>query len=288
MRLTGNRGAVQLGAAGVVAAVIGLGVVVGVGLHAAGVGGSSDLEVGLDAVDYASCPRGAVIGALHRGDRVLATARDESGEWLEVRDPRDLDARVWVIARFVAPDGDTKHLPVGGCAARGALTIGPAPPITTTPGLPGAPTTTTTAVVGGGTAGGSAPSSSPGAAPGPAPVPAGDTTLPSIGVSSASPAAIYDKPGTCSVATTSVVRVPVSDDTAVQSVTIAWHLFNRSGQATASFVNGQYQATVGPFDAPVGGVLPAFADLTVSARDAAGNQAQSSTSSLLRVNACPG
>lgn len=259
------RGGVRLGITRSAALALGFGVLVGGGLYAAGLGnGGGTTELSLDAVTFSSCPTGTAVGELHRGDRVLATARDESGDWLQLRDPRDLDARVWMLARFVIPDGDTKGLPVDGCAESGTLVTattvsGPVP----VPGVVAPPTTTGTG-------------------------PAADTAPPGIGAATVSPSTIYDSPcNSAPTPTTSTVRVPVTDSGGVASVTIAWQLYGRSGQTTASLVDGQYQATVGPFEQPVGGLLPETANITITARDIAGNQSQSTANTILTVNSCP-
>ena len=265
MRVRGDGGAVQLGIAGVVALTIGVGVALGGGLYAAGVGTDDSVEIGLDAVSFAACPDGPAIGDFHRGDRVLATARDHSGDWLQLRDPRNLDARVWVIAEYVIPDGDTEGLPVDGCEESGSVAT--------------ATTTSTTATT-------SPDDTTPGTTPGTAPV--GDTTPPTIGSATASPSDIYTSPcPSGSTPTSAQVRVPVDDAGGIASVTIAWSLANRSGQVTASFVGGQYQGTVGPFPDPVTTTLPKKANLTITAHDVAGNQSQSTANTILTVRSCP-
>jgi hypothetical protein len=285
MRMGGSAGALELGLVAWVALAVGLGVVIGGGLYAAGVGsGGGTSEYGLDAVAFSSCPRGIAVGEVHRGDRVLATARDESGDWLQVRDPRDLDARVWVLARFVIADGDMRGLPVGGCAESGdvvAAEIGlggvPVPGVVTPPTTPGGGPVPSGSVPSGSVPSGSVPSGPSG--------PSGDTTPPAIAAATANPATIYESP--CGgQATSATVRVPVSDSGGVASVTIAWSLYSRSGQSTASLAGGQYQASVGPFPQPVGGVLPSKASITITASDVAGNTAQS-TATVFTVDSCP-
>ena len=64
---------------------------------------------------YFDCPDGTAIGAFGRGDRVLITGRDDSGDWAEVRSPEAANARVWMRSRQVLADRDTTGLPVVGC-----------------------------------------------------------------------------------------------------------------------------------------------------------------------------
>lgn len=232
------------------------------GLYAAGLGERAEpVALALDSVPFAACPGGGTLGELHRGDRVLATARDESGDWFQVRDPRDLDARVWVRAPYVVPDEDVADLPVAGCEDRGTVAFGAAPTSTTT--------TTTTTV----------PGSTTTTAP-------GDTTPPDIGTITATPTTIYDSP--CSLATTSVVRVSVTDTAGVAEVRIAWAIQSGpAGSKLASLVSGEYQATIGPFPAPVGPTLPKPVGLTVTAKDAFGNtKSKAAPASTLTLNSC--
>src|SRR5690606_29715927 len=64
---------------------------------------------------YYLCPATAEAGEVHDGDRVLVTGVDESGNWLEIRDPQSLEARVWVQREYVDPDRDL-DVPVAPCA----------------------------------------------------------------------------------------------------------------------------------------------------------------------------
>jgi hypothetical protein len=74
--------------------------------------------VRIDRVTVHDCPDGIPVGALARGDRVLATARSGDGDWLEIRSPLDLDGRAWVSsAAIVGDDGEAGvlRLPERSC-----------------------------------------------------------------------------------------------------------------------------------------------------------------------------
>jgi hypothetical protein len=289
MHLRGECGAVQIAFGVLVGLAVGAGVLVGAGLYAAGVNSGDSIELALDAVPYSDCPAaGSQAGELHRGDRILATARTQSGEWLQVRDPRDLSGRVWVPARFIVPDDTTSDLPVGDCAAVAAAGApsGEGGPPTTAKGsapttAPGTPTTakgsTPTPASGAPTTAGGAPPSTAAAVV--------DNAPPKIGAASATPSTVYDSP--CNgQAVTAIVGVGVSDVSGVAEVKIAWQIGSSSDTVVASLKGGQYQATLGPFPRPLGVGLPKAVPLTITARDGAGNTTIDKPAPLT-VQSCP-
>jgi len=69
----------------------------------------------LDEVPYYGCPEQSFGGNLHRGDRVFATGKTETGDWVEIRAPFDLASRVWVEARWLNPDSGLEVLPEADC-----------------------------------------------------------------------------------------------------------------------------------------------------------------------------
>lgn len=126
-----NRLWIALGIGGAVAAGA-LGV--GLGYSGAVFGGSRGAaSLASGALTYYSCPATDAGGQFHHGDRVLVTGLDESGEWLQVRNPDNLDDRVWVLREYVDPD-DELDLPVAGCTAEpGSFDQAAAPTTTSTP-----------------------------------------------------------------------------------------------------------------------------------------------------------
>ena len=60
------------------------------------------------------CPGGAPTGIAYPGDRVYVTGRDDSGGWLEVRDPRNQGSTLWVPSVAVDPD-NVIDVPVRSC-----------------------------------------------------------------------------------------------------------------------------------------------------------------------------
>ncbi len=72
----------------------------------------SDTTPGLD------CPGGARVASFHPGDRVLAVARSDDGDWLAVRNPVDRADTVWVaLDELVLDEGqpEVDSLEVDGC-----------------------------------------------------------------------------------------------------------------------------------------------------------------------------
>lgn len=215
--------------------------------------GAAPATVESGAVEYRSCPDGAVLGRLRGGDRVFLTGRDESGAWMEVRSPVDQVERVWVRADVVDPDA-TVDLPVAGCDGEELTATGPGVVVTTSTtsttveGEEPAPeeTTTTTA----------APGPTPTQPPGPGPTT--PTTQPPppapvIGSRSVSPAPMVERympdPGWCAGyeggAETSTLTVSISGATsATYSLSIG------GGGVLASQGGGVWTAPVGPFSYP--------------------------------------
>lgn len=81
-------------------------------------GEPAPVVVRIDRVPVLDCPDGMPVASLARGDRVLATARSDDGDWLEIRSPVDLDGRAWVSSAAVAGDEGASgvlQLPERGC-----------------------------------------------------------------------------------------------------------------------------------------------------------------------------
>jgi hypothetical protein len=262
MRRLRERGAITIATALIGAGVVTGGVGVGVALEQSGALGDDDesVAVSLDSVSTFDCPDGTAVVEMHRGDRVLATAQDASGEWIEIRDPRDLGARVWIAAAYLVPDGALSGLDERECAVDGEETAAPTLPGDT---LPADVTTTTRA-------GGD-----------PAPGPPPDTIGPSIGAVGANPNHIFgSQPASCSP-TTTVVSVSASDPSGVQSITVTWSVGTSSGTAVPQ--GGGYR--VGPIGfQPNLNASPVA--LTVTASDNAGNQSVVNNTSALTASHC--
>jgi hypothetical protein len=123
---------------------------------------------------------------------------------------------------------------------------------------------------------------------GPAPGPS-DTTPPTIGTLGAFPSSILEvgESQSCGVTTATVTVSGVTDPSGVASVSVAWNVGSQSGSAPMSG-SGSYSATIGnfpyttvPFDqsAPV--------NMTVTARDQAGNTATRSFGpGVLTLHSC--
>jgi len=223
------------------------------------------------------CPDGSDVGEVHRGDRVLATGRDEKSDWIEIRDPRDLGSRVWVNTRYLVPDADLSGLDVRECTIAEQAAAAP----TTLPGTPESlPLGVTTTTKKGGAFPGPAP------APGPAP----DTAPPSIGAVSANPSSI-SAGGSTSCVNSSTVTVAVSDASGVAQVSVSWSVpgypslsgngsFGPAGGSNWSGQVGPFPYTAGPNNTPV--------TLNFTARDNRGNQSGATNTTALKITQCFG
>jgi hypothetical protein len=244
-------------------------------------------EVSAEEVVYYRCPGEGPLENLHGGDRVLATGRDDTGDWVEVRSPLDPDARVWVVASAVEPDDSLDGLPEVTCSWDGpdglaAATTVPEAPATTEPGAPEAPATTEPPAPGAPPPETTIPD---GATPPPGTPP--DTSDPFVGGIVAEPRDIWE---TGCIDPISVVRASVGDDRdPTPTVTLEW----RVGTATGSTVMRQdgdlFDAEVGPF--PPGTIAdPSVSSLpvrlVVTARDDAGNTTVRDVSDRLTLWRC--
>jgi len=273
-----------LGGGWLLAGVIAGGAVVGVGVGVA-TGGADSIEV-LASVSTFDCPAGATVGALHSGDRVFATGRDDSGAWLEVRAPRDQRARVWVEARYVTPDNDTAGLDVRSCDEQGEVAFAPAAgdtTATTTPGAPapgggtparGTPAPGTPAPGGGSTGGGSTGGGSP-AAP--------DTAGPTITSASVTPGEIWEQDGggiLCGAKPRqATVAASANDPSGVASISASW-AFGTVNQTK------NVPATFGPFPyLTVPDNTTSTITITITARDTAGNASSTTRQVVLNSTA---
>ena len=259
----GDRGAISIAVAVIIA--VGGGAAVGVALDQGGAfGGDGETTVvALDAVNVTDCPAGAVLGQLHRGDRVFATGRDQDGDWIEIRDPAALANRIWIDAPYLVPDSDLARLPVHDCATTTTT------PADAAPADPGATTTTTAGGSTGTTPGGG------GSTPPPAP---SDTTGPTITGAAAVFPAIWEAsvpaPATCAGGqpTKSIVSAAASDPSGIASVTMSWSVEATSGSKAMTSSNGaNFNTVLGTFPQTTIAGASAPISVTITARDSVGN-----------------
>ncbi len=252
--------------AGSVAAV---GAVAGFGFGAGGAfGGGSSGEGGLplaaDAAVYYSCSdevaSGVAIGELHRGDTVWVIGRS-SGEWLVIRDPRQLTSPAWMPRASLDEVGATADLPEVTCerAANAAAT----PPSDTTT----APDQTTTLP----------DTTAPGTtvavtnAPVTVPLTAPDTTGPTIAITPDRDY-LYSGLDDCPDQTLDLT-VTANDPSGPATVTsVTWARTGASGTAQALGAN-RYRIPEQAGSPPAPGVIT----ITVIATDALGNVTTTST-----------
>jgi hypothetical protein len=253
---------------------------------------------GLDLVDesvvaaanasapYSVCPGEAPSGSFHRGDRVLATAREQGPSWVQVRSPRSSDERVWVEARYLDVDIDLLSLPIVPCVVIVGVTV----ESTTTTVIATTTSTTTTS-----------PSTTTSTSTSTTTIIIITTTTtttlppPTVGAVTESHDPIWetydgaplclDGPGQF---TTTVIAANVTAPAGIQSVTLLWSVGDESGSVAMSPVGGQYRATLGPFDAddPDGVPLNQSLPITVTVRviDDLGRTA--TTNTTVTLNDC--
>ncbi|MFN8024920.1 MAG: hypothetical protein U0W40_00775 [Acidimicrobiia bacterium] len=261
----------------------------GVALDQSGAFGGDDSSTSVVApgpVAYAACPDGTAVGTFHQDDRVYVTGRTKSSKWVEVRDPADLDQRVWVVRNVVVADDDLAGLPVHECTATGPAA---APTTTIAPGAPPAAeesTTTTTST----TVPGTPPTAPPAGGGGTTPTAPGDTTPPAINQAGIGPNPIYEATptsGACFLSPSYKVvanaSAVITDASGIASVTLSWD-GPQAGSRGMSANGNSWSGAVGPFSAslPYGG--QSHLTVTITAVDNAGNQSTAQLS--LTVNAC--
>jgi hypothetical protein len=127
-----------------------VGILAGVGLERIGVVDPLDEPtpgvVRIDRVTVVDCPEGTPVAVLARGDEVLAVARSEDGEWIEIRSPVRQDQRAWVPAGVVGGEAGAvaSALPVRECGEVETTTTTSTTSTTSTTTTSTTSTTTTT------------------------------------------------------------------------------------------------------------------------------------------------
>lgn len=250
------------------ASVAAVGAVAGFGLGAGGAfGGGSTGEGGLplaaDAAVYYSCSdevaTGAVMGELHRGDTVWVIGQS-SGEWLVIRDPRQLTSPAWMPRASLDEVGATADLPEMTCERAANAAATPPSDTTTAPGQTTLPDTTmpgTTVSVT------SAPATVPPTTP--------DTTGPTIAVTPDRDY-LYSGLDDCPDQTLDLT-VTATDPSGQATITsVTWARTGASGTAQALGAN-RYRIPEQASSPPAPGVIT----LTVTAADALGNVTTTST-----------
>ncbi len=200
------------------------------------------------------CPGGAAAGIAYPGDRVYVTGRNEAGDWLELRDPRQQATSRWVPADAVDPDV-VAGVPVRSCTQDVSLLAEGATTTTETTTTSTVPETTTTVP----------------ATTVPATVPPIRNQPPVIGNGTATPNIIAGLTE-CGPSASSFA-VSVTDPTGVASVRTDWSMPNWSGEQTAGSVllvpsGNVYSGSIGPNNNPSGS--GAFVTITVTATDSQG------------------
>ena len=291
-----------IGGLGVAGVIVG-GVIGFTALKPAESAGASEVIVQTQRYSLYDCPDGGLRGTALPGDRVFVTGRNEAGDWLELRDPRNQSNRAWVPAGAVDPDA-VADVPVVPCNPAVAMVTGAATSTTTTTSVPETTTTTTapettttiaattvpvtTPVTTKPTVPATVPPTAPPTVPPTIPptIPPTlppDTQKPALGQATASKGSIYDTSWACD--TTSVITVSAADNVGVSSVRGTWSGLPGSPK---EFVKGKgniWTMTFGPFSGLGSGFIQAT-QISIIARDAAGNQSNPATVSVTVYGTC--
>ena len=249
-----------------------------------------------EPVAYYQCPDVGPLGNLHGGDRVYATARDESSTWFEVRAPFALEARVWIAGEEVDPDRSFEDLPIEPCRWEGPPadeTFGEPPPPEPPPHEPPPPGTEPAPIP-------PDPDPDPDAIPRepepepvpcpippePEPIPTPDRNPPAIVAITADPGDIWELG--C-ISPVSVIRTRVEDDEAVGDVLLSWSVGTESGSLLMHLDGGDFAAEIGNFaprtiDPAGSGEAPVV--LTIDAIDTSGNITTVTNSDVLVLHLC--
>jgi hypothetical protein len=189
------------------------------------------------------------MGFFHGGDRVLVTGRSVNGEWLEVRAPYDVGARVWVEAHFVTEDASLEGVPEATCTkapvaiSTTTTTTPPLPETTSSSTSPPASSSTTEPTA---TTGTTEPPPTTGTTE---PPPPADTEGPIINFFQADESDVWEDGVYCAAQLhTMQVGGVVSDASGVQSVWISWDVgLARGTRIAVEISENVYFATIGPF-----------------------------------------
>jgi hypothetical protein len=239
----------------------------------------------VDGYALYDCPGGALAGSANPGDRVWVIGRDESGGWLQIRDPRNQSQSRWVVATaVVADDADASvdAVPVASCDVSAVLVVSGA---TTSSSSTTSSTTTTTPATTTTVAPTTVPATVAPTVPPTAPPPTTANVPPAIGNVSANPSTVA---GGCNP-DSSTISVPVTDQSGIASVRLDWS-YPRESNGTASgtvmmtLSGGQYTGDVVVVLSPP--VQGTYASLTITATDSNGLSSVKSANKTLFVEFC--
>lgn len=303
-----------LGAAGVIVG----GVIGFTALKPAESAGATTVIVETQRYSLYDCPDGGLRGTALPGDRVYVTGRNEAGNWLELRDPRNQSNRAWVPAGAVDPDA-VVDVPVVQCNPAVELmasvatssttvvetttttaipetttTIAPnavptTVPVTTKPTVPATAPPTVQPTVPPAvkptvppTAPPTAPPTVPPTAP---PTLPPDTQKPTLGKAAATQAKIYDSSWSANCASISVITVSAADNIGVTSVQGTWSKVAGSPRQFVKGAGTTWTMTFGPFSGLASGFNQAI-QISIVARDAAGNASTAANVTITLSGEC--
>lgn len=242
-------------------------------------------EVAATAIDglvpVQACPNaGDALGYVPRGGRVLVTSVGEDPEYVEINFQTSPNGFGWVPTDEIEPDTTLDDLPRGSCRRilpeDGSASATPTPDVTASP-QPTSPAALTPT-----------PAAPRTPTPTPAPISTGtpspvDTEPPVVSAVSMKPVEVNEVPSDACVdgPTTTEVTAEVSDPSGLSEVSALYNPPGSSEPTTVPMIlsGGVYMAAVGPFSTV--GSADASIEMTVRARDQAGNVTSRSAGSLL-------
>ena len=292
-----------IGGLGVAGVIVG-GVIGFTALKPAESAGASEVIVQTQRYSLFDCPDGGLRGTALPGDRVFVTGRNEAGDWLELRDPRNQSNRAWVPAGAVDPDA-VADVPVVPCNPAVAMVTGAATSTststTTSTTVPETTTTTTTTTTTPATATTIAATTVPGTTPvttkptvavtvPPTTPPTVPPTVPpnqppTVGTVIASPTTINGL-SECGIST-STISVVVTDASGVASVRLDWSIPALKSPRTGSLLltpsGNTFSGAISPGN---GDNQDRYVALTITAIDAQGLTTVKQANKTLFVEYC--
>ena len=251
----------------------------------------------MTAVGYSLCPGSGAeatqTGNFHRGDHVWIIGRDDTSQWVAVRNPSG--DRVWVAAGSVTGAGVERlpiaacELPSGSSAGPGGATAGTSESTIATTSAsdpkgvdPAIPLTVVTDPV----SRPSVPVSPPTVSNSTVPVIPGDHDGPLLQNLAGSPNDIWQHyvaaGGRCVTQTSSLIAAQIADPSGVTGAQLTWTLAGTPGQQgpiSMSQSGSTWSATVGPIEWAANAIPASGADIgiRITAVDGAGNTSVATT-----------
>ena len=272
----------------ILAWILGIGVIAAVGFGAGALAQTAtsgsdegDVVASADVAAVYDCPSGSQLDEYPVGSRVFAVAKTENGAWIQIRDLDAPGLRNWIPARALDGDTDLAALPVTVCDESNVVQVTTTTVASTTSTSDAGTTTTTTSGDTTTTSDGSTTTTEAGTTTTEATTTtteAPDTTPPTLVQVGVSENKIWEEDTdglTCgALPRESVVSgIAIDDESGIASVRASWTIEGTPGSVTMTPSGNLYSGTFGPFPyLTIPDNTDQIVDITVTARDGAGNQ----------------